>query len=860
MKFIIGFAALFVLVVSAGRLLAQTPIDGEFLINTTTTGAQQDCDVAADQFGNFVVVWSSDAAGNRDIIARVYDGSGTPKGAEIQVVASPENEQHPAVAMFPDGSFVVAWEVDLVSFDAILMRRYTGSGIPVGSAQQVEGRSDSDEWYPALGVAPDGDFVVVMDAGSEIYVQRYDDTDVAIGLPFQANVYDFDTQTMPDVAVRADKSFIISWTSMGQDGDQNGVFCRRFDWSGAGGSERQVNVYTTGDQNYSAIGVQSDGGYLVSWTSDGQDGSFDGILAQRFSNTDVKLGTEFLVNTFTPDDQSRPGVAVNILDEFTITWYSYGQDGSGPGVFAQDFTASGIPDGLEYAVNTTITGTQISPQIAVGGPNQIIVWHGDGTDPDGFGVQGQRYTAPGQTDLVISSLVSPADITDAAVAFPCTVTVHNNGIAAGGFHVSLKISLDDVISMEDTALDSFTVSGLAFGADTTAVFMVILPTGSPRGDVFVGAIADNLDEVEEVNESNNTAFNALGFQVPAIYSLEDVDGDQGGNLYLKWYASPLDVAPAGTIGEYTVWRAIDIYSASRLLESGAITMDEYLARNKSGAAATSSPENTREVLRSEGAGPEMIFWEMVGTQPAYFKPGYAMAVPTLFDSTSVNSDYHYVQVIAHLASAQYPFYVAALDSARSTDDLAPGVPQNLAAAYQAGGVAFDWDDAPETDFALYRIYRASDPAFVHGAGNLVNETAISQWNDSTTNPWGFYYKVTVVDHAGNEGPAAAPGAVTGVPDAPPPGRFALHRPVPNPFNPSTKLSFEMAAAGHARLKVYDTAGRLVATLVDGHHDVGSHHVIWDGRDSAGRMSSAGVYLYRLEAGGYAETKQMTLVK
>jgi len=95
---------------------------------------------------------------------------------------------------------------------------------------------------------------------------------------------------------------------------------------------------------------------------------------------------------------------------------------------------------------------------------------------------------------------------------------------------------------------------------------------------------------------------------------------------------------------------------------------------------------------------------------------------------------------------------------------------------------------------------------------------------------------------------------------PPASAHMLYPCVPNPFNPSTHISFEMAAAGHAQLTVYDAAGRLVATLADEHHDAGSHQATWDGRDSSGRKSSAGVYLYRLEVGGYVETKRMTLVK
>ena len=103
-------------------------------------------------------------------------------------------------------------------------------------------------------------------------------------------------------------------------------------------------------------------------------------------------------------------------------------------------------------------------------------------------------------------------------------------------------------------------------------------------------------------------------------------------------------------------------------------------------------------------------------------------------------------------------------------------------------------------------------------------------------------------------------AVSPVPESPAILSFTLHEAVPNPFNPSTELSFEMAAPRHARLSVYNAAGRHVATLVDEHRDAGSYDVIWDGRDDAGRMSSAGVYLYRLEVGDFIETRRMTLIK
>jgi len=88
----------------------------------------------------------------------------------------------------------------------------------------------------------------------------------------------------------------------------------------------------------------------------------------------------------------------------------------------------------------------------------------------------------------------------------------------------------------------------------------------------------------------------------------------------------------------------------------------------------------------------------------------------------------------------------------------------------------------------------------------------------------------------------------------------LYPSVPNPFNPSTLISFEMAGAGHASLKVYDVAGNLVRTLVDDERGAGRHSVTWDGRNESGWVAATGVYLYRFETGTSVQTRRMTLVK
>ncbi|MDI6402864.1 T9SS type A sorting domain-containing protein, partial [Balneolaceae bacterium ANBcel3] len=83
----------------------------------------------------------------------------------------------------------------------------------------------------------------------------------------------------------------------------------------------------------------------------------------------------------------------------------------------------------------------------------------------------------------------------------------------------------------------------------------------------------------------------------------------------------------------------------------------------------------------------------------------------------------------------------------------------------------------------------------------------------------------------------------------------LEQNYPNPFNPETVIQYSIPAESHVSLRVYDITGRLVETLVDQRMRAGSHSVAFSARNLAG-----GVYFYRLESGGMAQTRQMTLVK
>ena len=92
-----------------------------------------------------------------------------------------------------------------------------------------------------------------------------------------------------------------------------------------------------------------------------------------------------------------------------------------------------------------------------------------------------------------------------------------------------------------------------------------------------------------------------------------------------------------------------------------------------------------------------------------------------------------------------------------------------------------------------------------------------------------------------------------------PQGFALGQNYPNPFNPSTIIPYQVPTAARVRLEVFNVLGQRVATLVDAERPAGFHAAAWDATNAAGQAVAAGVYMYRLTAGGAQHTRRMVLV-
>jgi hypothetical protein len=90
--------------------------------------------------------------------------------------------------------------------------------------------------------------------------------------------------------------------------------------------------------------------------------------------------------------------------------------------------------------------------------------------------------------------------------------------------------------------------------------------------------------------------------------------------------------------------------------------------------------------------------------------------------------------------------------------------------------------------------------------------------------------------------------------------FAIHQNYPNPFNPVTTLRYDLPEQGHVRITIYDMLGRDVKTLINEYQDPGYRSIIWDATNDYGKPVSAGVYICRIRAGDFVQTRKMILLK
>lgn len=376
-------------------------------VNSTTSGHQLSPDVAAFSDGGFIIVWASKNVDYYSVKAQLFDLNGDPSGSEFTVASELTKDQAaPSVAVSSADSYAISYgdqyngkikiyndssfnenneytfEGDIKEFgvdgfialkDSYRITYYDSSLTDVGTYTS----SYIDYGYDYIG----GDrYIYFGETSSYTKLNAAiinSDGQTSIDW-FTVNTAKFDSSSYPysgsahsyaTATGLKDGGFVVVWqlrysedfngsisatvddvdieVSIGIDSldiSGYGIYGQRYDYEGnASGEQFLINTYKDSSQTKPSIADLKDGGFVVVWESYGQDASLFGIYGQRYNADGNTEGLEFKVNEYSSGSQDDPKVESLPDGGFVVVWESYGQDGSGDGIFAKAYDAEGNP-------------------------------------------------------------------------------------------------------------------------------------------------------------------------------------------------------------------------------------------------------------------------------------------------------------------------------------------------------------------------------------------------------------------------------------------------------------------------------------------------------------------------------------
>jgi hypothetical protein len=398
-------------------------LGSEFRVNSHVLGFQYRPAVAADADGDFVVVWSGDGlySSNFDVFGQRYSSSGAAVDLEFLVNSYLDGwRSFASVAMDTDGDFVVAWTSSQSGrFDDIFAQRFSSAGYPLAGEFQVNTYTDLYQFLPSVAADADGDFSVVWTSSTQdgddygVFGRRFTSAGEPLAVEFQVNTYTRYTQLIGRVAADAEGDFVVVWKGPNPELTAFAVLGRRFSSAGTPlADEFQVNVNTVDYLVDFGLDVEADGDFVVTWSAFTEDASRYGVLAARFSSAGTRLANEFQVNQYTVRRFSAPVVAIDGAGGFVVAWNAPPLGSSTFDVFARRFASEGTTTGGQFQVNTYTRDDQFVPVAAIDGDGDfVIAWQSFRQDRYQWGVFAQRFASGAQTPTATSTATSTPTLT-----------------------------------------------------------------------------------------------------------------------------------------------------------------------------------------------------------------------------------------------------------------------------------------------------------------------------------------------------------------------------------------------------------------------------------------------------------------
>jgi hypothetical protein len=316
-----GFQRIYARCLTAGGTWATT---NDVLVSTFTN-SQKDAVVTTLTDGNVVVAWANATNSMRNVYAQRLSPTGQRLSSELLVNQYTDfNQRSPAIAALSDGRFVVVWISEQQRFENsvdVYARLYAPNGAPASSEFVVNSATNACA-NPTVAPSADGGFLVTwMEATPYAATNKtYMQWDIlarpvsaagagGLGVTRLVNTHTYGDQIAPKVSANG-TDYLVVWTSLGQDGSQEGVYGQFLSGSGAlSGGEFRVNTTTPGFQKFPAVAADGGARFLTVWSSFvGGAGSVD-LYAQRYVSTAQPL--------YAP---AAPYVSVLSSNALSVTW------------------------------------------------------------------------------------------------------------------------------------------------------------------------------------------------------------------------------------------------------------------------------------------------------------------------------------------------------------------------------------------------------------------------------------------------------------------------------------------------------------------------------------------------------------
>ncbi|MFC2089008.1 T9SS type A sorting domain-containing protein, partial [Calditrichota bacterium] len=344
---------------------------------------------AIDGSGNFVITWGDNRNGGTDysdIYAQRYAADGTALGNNFKINDNIVNAWlgGPSIVTDNSGNFVIAWTDERNGNRDIYAQRYYSNGTSLGNNFKINDDSGTaDQVRSAICSDDSGSFVITWrdqrNGLYDIYAQRFSIDGNAVGNNFKVNDFGGSTQQdPPSIAADGSGNFIVVWLDLRNhhsginDLKNSDIYAQRYASDGTTlGSNFKINDDVESiDQESPSIAADGSGNFVVAWL-DYRNGCPD-IFAQFQSSDGTALGSNFKVNDDTLGAYKlSPFITANNNGYFTITWYDNRNDA--PGVYTQRYTNDGMTAGSNFRFESDGLGGNYSITLGVNG-NFIITW------------------------------------------------------------------------------------------------------------------------------------------------------------------------------------------------------------------------------------------------------------------------------------------------------------------------------------------------------------------------------------------------------------------------------------------------------------------------------------------------------